>query len=361
VTHDPAKSIESAARVVHHAFMRKLVFIVSAIAISMAGAATPTHADINAGPQIAGCPLFPADNIWNARVDTLPLHPRSAAYINSIGANTTLHPDFGTFWQGAPIGIPFAVAPATQPIVTVTIGPDGYPDQSDPGPMPIPPDAPVEGGNNSDGDRHVLVVKQGECKLYELYRAFKINDSQWQADSTAIYDLNSNALRPAGWTSADAAGLSILAGLICIDEVKAGEIAHAIRFTASRTQRALVWPARHFASSITDLNVPAMGQRFRLKASRDLSAYPKDIQVIFTAFKRFGIILADNGSNWYIGGAHDPAWNDDMLVSAFRTLKGSDFEAVDASSLMLNRDSGQVRSSVAFTPTNWLNAPSIQR
>jgi hypothetical protein len=275
--------------------------------------------------------------------------------------NTTLHPDLGTFWQGAPIGIPFTVVPATQPNVTVTIGPDGYPNESDKGPMPIPPNAPVEGGNDADGDRHVLVLKQGECKLYELYRAFKINDAQWQADSTAIYDLRSHALRPAGWTSADAAGLPILPGLIRMDEVKAGEIAHAIRFTASRTQRAYVWPARHFASSITDLNVPPMGQRFRLKASKDLSGYPKDIQVIFTAFKRYGLILADNGSNWYIGGAHDPAWNDDMLVSAFRTLKGSDFEAVDVSSLMLNRDSGQVRSSVVLTPTHWVYAPNVRR
>ncbi len=167
--------------------------------------------------------------------------------------------------------------------------------------------------------------------------------------------------RPAGWTSADAAGLPILPGLIRLDEVKAGAVEHAIRFTASRTQRAVVWPARHFASSITDMNAPPMGQRFRLKASKDLSSYPKDIQVIFNAFKRYGLILADNGSNWYIGGEHNPNWHDDTLVSAFRTLKGSDFEAVDVSSLMLNRDSGQVRSSAVFTPTHWVYTPSIIR
>jgi hypothetical protein len=345
----------------HDEFMRKMIFVVCAIAISMAGTATPTRAGINTGPQIAGCPLFPADNIWNARIDTLPVHSRSSAYINSIGANTMLHPDFGTFWQGAPIGIPFAVVPATQPNVTVTIGPDGYPDESDQGPMPIPPSVLVEGGANSTGDRHVLVMKQGECRLYELYRAFKINEGQWQADSTAIYDLKSNALRPAGWTSADAAGLPILPGLIRLDEVMAGEIAHAIRFTASRTQRAYVWPARHYASSITDLNVPPMGQRFRLKASKDISSYPKDIQVIFTAFKHYGIILADNGSNWYVGGEHNPNWSDDMLVSAFRTLKGADFEAVDVSTLMLNRDSGQVRSNAVFTPTHWIYAPNLSK
>lgn len=336
-------------------------FIACAIAISMAGATATTHAGVNAPPQIAGCPIFPTDNIWNARVDALPVHPRSTSFINSIDANTTLHPDFGTFWQNAPIGIPFAVVPATQPNVTITFGPNGWPGESDKGPMPIPPNAPVEGGANATGDRHVLVLKQGECKLYELYRAFKISDSQWQVDSSAIYDLNSHALRPADWTSADAAGLPMLPGLIRLDEVKAGEIAHAIRFTASRTQQAYVWPARHFASSITDVNVPAMGQRFRLKASKDVSSYPQDIQVIFTAFKRYGLILADNGSNWYIGGEHNPAWNDDMLVNAFRTLKGSDFEAVDVSSLMLNNNSGQIRGSAVFTPTHWVYAPSVIR
>lgn len=339
--------------------MRRILFAACAVALSLAGADSPTRANINTSPQIAGCPILPADNIWNARVDGLPVHARSAAYINSIGAGTSLHPDFGTFWEGAPIGIPFVVAPASQPNVTITYGPYGFPNESDKGAMPIPPNAPVEGGNNSEGDRHVLVLKQGECKLYELYRAFKINEGQWQVDSSSIYDLNSNALRPAGWTSADAAGLPMLPGLIRLDEVTAGEIAHAIRFTVSRSQRAYVWPARHFASSITDLNVPPMGQRFRLKSSKDLSSYPKDIQVIFTAFKRYGLILADNGSNWYIGGEHNPNWNDDMLVSAFRTLKGSDFEAVDVSSLMLNSNSGQVRGSVAFTPTQWIYVPNV--
>ncbi len=342
--------------------MRKTILIIACvIALCMAGAIAPARAGVSASPQIAGCPIFPADSIWNARIDALPTHPRSAAFINSIGPNTTLHPDFGTFWEGAPIGIPFAVVPATQPNVAVTFGPDGYPAQSDTGPMPIPPTAPVEGGANADGDRHVLVLKQGECRLYELYRAFKIDDSQWQVDSSAIYDLRSHALRPAGWTSADAAGLPMLPGLIRYDEVKAGEIAHAIRFTAAQTQRAFVWPARHFASSITNPNVPAMGQRFRLKASKNLSGYSQDIQVIFTAFKRYGIILADNGSNWYIGGEHNPAWDDDILVSAFRTLKGADFEAVDVSSLMLSSDSGQIRSSVVFTPTHWVYAPSVSR
>jgi hypothetical protein len=215
--------------------------------------------------------------------------------------------------------------------------------------MPIPPDAPVEGGNASTGDRHVLVVREGECKLYELFNATRQTDNSWRVASSAIFDLRSNALRPEGWTSADAAGLPILPGLIRYDEMKSGEIKHAIRFAAAITQRKYVWPGRHFASSNTSPTRPPMAQRFRLKTSKDISSFPPDIQVIFTAFKRYGIILADNGSNWYIIGAHDTRWDDDMLVSAFRQLKGSDFEAVDVSSLMVNKDSGQVMG-ISVTP-----------
>jgi hypothetical protein len=297
-------------------------------------------------PQIGGCPVFPTDNIWNARVDNLPLDPRSNDYINSIGANTGLHPDFGTFYLGAPIGIPYVVVPASQPTVPISYipPPNGYEDESDPGPMPIPPDAPVEGGNASTGDRHVLVLRQGECKLYELFNATKQTDNSWRVASSAVFDLNSNALRPEGWTSADAAGLPILPGLIRYDEVKSGEIKHAIRFAVTISQRKYVWPGRHFASSNTSPTRPPMGQRFRLKASVDISKFPADIQVIFTAFKRYGIIVSDNGSNWFIIGAHDTRWDDDMLVTPFRQLKGSDFEAVDVSSLMVNKDSGQVKS-----------------
>jgi hypothetical protein len=303
-------------------------------------------------PQIGGCPVFPADNIWNARVDTLPLDPRSNDYINSIGANTGLHPDFGTFYLGAPIGIPYVVVPASQPTVPISFipPPNGYEDESDPGPMPIPPDAPVEGGNASTGDRHVLVVRQSECKLYELFNATKQTDNSWRVASSAVFELNSNALRPEGWTSADAAGLPILPGLIRYDEVKSGEIKHAIRFAVTISQRKYVWPGRHFASSNTSPTRPPMGQRFRLKASVDISRFPADIQVIFTAFKRYGIIVSDNGSNWYIIGAHDTRWDDELLVTSFRQLKGSDFEAVDVSSLMVNKDSGQVKTG-ATQPT----------
>lgn len=305
-----------------------------------------------ASPQISGCSIFPTDNIWNARVDGLPLDPRSNDYIASIGANTSLHPDFGAFYLGAPIGIPYVVAPSNQPMVGISFfpPPNGYQDESDRGPMPIPPDAPVEGGNSSTGDRHVLVVREGECTLYELFNAHKQPDNSWRVSSSAIFDLKSNALRPEGWTSADAAGLPILPGLVRYDEVKSGEIRHAIRFAAAVTQRKYVWPARHFASSNTDPKRPPMGQRFRLKASVDISRFPQDMQVIFTAFKHYGIILADNGSNWYVTGAHDPRWDNDVLVSAFRQLKGGDFEAVDASSLMVNKDSGQATNSTPATP-----------
>ena len=288
--------------------------------------------------------MFPANNIWNTPVDWLPVDTHSSDYIDSIGTNTSLHADFGTFWEGAPIGIPFTVVVGTQPLVAVAF--DRYSwsaGESDPGPYPIPPGAPIEGGPASDGDRHVLVVDSGHCKLYELWDAWPQPNGSWSAGSGAVFDLNSNALRPDGWTSADAAGLPILAGLVRYDEVMAGEIAHAIRFTAQRTQQAYVWPARHFASSILDTDVPHMGQRFRLKASKDISGYPAPIRVIFTAFKRYGIILADNGSDWYISGVHDPLWDDDLLGDAFRTLKGSDFEAVDVSSLMIDPNSGAVR------------------
>jgi hypothetical protein len=291
--------------------------------------------------DIGGCPMFPADSVWNTRIDSLPVDARSSSYIASIGASTGLHPDFGANWDGGPFGIPYTTVPGAQPLVGVTFD---YADESDPGPYPIPPDAPVEGGS----DRHVLVVDRDHCTLYEMWNAWKQADGSWQAGSGAVFDLQSNALRPDTWTSADAAGLPILPGLVRYDEVAAGEIKHAIRFTVQHTRNAHIWPARHDASSNADLNLPPMGQRFRLKASKDISGYPAQIQVIFTAFKRYGLILADNGSNWYVSGAPDARWDDDMLVTAFRSLKGSDFEAVDESSLMVHRDSGQAAAPNSF-------------
>jgi hypothetical protein len=282
-------------------------------------------------PLIGGCRIFPANNVWNTPIDTLPVDARSAAYVNSIGANTAFHPDFGS---DPDYGIPYVVVPASQAGVGVSFD---EPDESDAGPYPIPPNPPVEGGS----DHHILIVQQQSCKLYELYAAEQ-QGSSWHAFSGAVFDLRSNALRPDTWTSADAAGLPILPGLVRRDEVLAGEINHALRFTADQTRGSYIWPARHEASSITDLNVPPMGQRFRLKASFDISGYPAYAQVILRALKKYGMILADNGSNWYVSGTQDTSWDDDAL-NTLKQLRGSNFEAVDESSLQIGPDSGQAK------------------
>ncbi|MEZ4657968.1 MAG: hypothetical protein R2911_10380 [Caldilineaceae bacterium] len=293
-----------------------------------------------APPLVAGCALFPADNIWNTPIDSLPVDPNSAVYINTIGAATALHPDFGSgLWEGGPIGIPFIDVPGAQPKVDVTFG-DA--DESDPGPYPIPPNPPIEGGAASDGDRHVLLVDRDNCVLYELFYAFPQTDGSWTASSGAIFDLNSNALRPDTWTSADAAGLPILPGLVRYDEVAAGAINHALRFTAPQTRRAYVWPARHYASSLTGAQYPPLGQRFRLRADFDMTGYAPEIQVILRALQSYGMILADNGSPWYISGAPDERWDNDMLRQ-LKQLTGADFEAVDVSALQVATDSAQAQ------------------
>lgn len=309
-------------------------------------------------PTIGGCPVFPADNIWNTPISHLPVDPNSAAYINTIGPSVTLHPDFGAAeWEGAPIGIPYIIVPNGQPKVAISFD---YDDESDPGPYPIPPNPPIEGGPNSTGDRHILVVEQGTCKLYETWSTYRNADGSWRAGSGAVFDLRSNALRPDGWTSADAAGLPVLAGLVRYDEVAAGQINHAIRFTAQLTRKSHVWPARHDASSSSDLARPPMGQRFRLKASFDISRFSRDVQVILTAMKTYGIILADNGSNWFISGAPDPRWNDTMLRE-LKQVRGSEFEAVNVSSLRIDPNSGQARQ-LSATPTTTLTpSPTATR
>jgi hypothetical protein len=291
------------------------------------------------------CPVFPVDNIWNTRVDALPIAANSAVYINTIGANATLHADFGSgVWppgSNSPIGIPFVEVDSSQ--AEVPINYTAYGNESDPGPWPVPSDAPVEGGPDAGGDRHVLVLDRESCVLYELYRAFPQSGGSWNADSGAEYDLTSHALRPDGWTSADAAGLPIYPGLVTYDEVASGEITHAIRFTAPQTRNTHVWPARHHASSLTGSQYPPMGQWFRLKASFDISGYSPDIRVILTAMKRYGLILADNGSSWFISGAPDSRWDNDMLHE-WDNIPGSAFEAVDVSTLMVDPDSGRVGS-----------------
>ncbi len=291
------------------------------------------------GDQVeTGCPAFPEDNVWNTRIDSLPVDPNSSLYVQTIGAGDQFHADFGSgLWDGGPIGIPFIEVTQSQPEVPLTFE---YADESDLGPYPIPADAPIEGGSGSTGDRHVLVIDRDACILYEVYHAYPQPDGSWHAGSGAVFDLRSNGLRPPGWTSADAAGLPIYPGLVKYDEVAAGEIRHAIRFTAPETRREFIWPARHFASDLTGIQYPPMGQRFRLKADYDISAYSPEVQVILTAMKRYGIILADNGAPWYIGGVPDERWDNDILHQ-MHFLTGSDFEAVDESSLMVDPDSAQ--------------------
>jgi hypothetical protein len=298
----------------------------------------PGPRELLASGTIEGCNLFPANNIWNVSINHLPLDARSREYIDTIGPDAIVHADFGSgTWDGGPIGIPFDVVSGDQAPADISFY---YGDQSDPGPYPIPPNPHIEGGPNSYGDRHVLVLDKDHCRLFEIYDALPRTDGSWEAGSGAIYDLSSHNLRPAEWTSADAAGLPILPGLARYDEAASGAITHAIRFTAPQTRRAFVWPARHYASDLTDLKYPPMGQRFRLKAGFNVSGFSPIIQTILNAMKTYGIILADNGSSWFISGAPDERWNNDVLHELDQ-VKGSDFEAVDVSSLMKNPNSGE--------------------
>jgi hypothetical protein len=283
-------------------------------------------------PTISGCSVFPANNIWNTRVDNLPLNARSDQWVNTIGRNTGFHMDFGSgTWDGGPIGIPYNLAGAGTPRYALDFY---YPDESDSGPYPIPDDPKIEWGS----DHHILVVDTSTCFLYEIYDA-SYSGGAWHGGSGAIWDLDSNALRPAGWTSADAAGLPMLPGLVRYDEIASGVINHAIRFTASQTN-GYIWPARHLTSDDPNTpQIPPYGARFRLKASFDISSYPAELQVILRAMKTYGIILADEGADWYISGAPDQRWDNDML-HLLDNLTGDDFEAVDSSGLMVDPDSG---------------------
>jgi hypothetical protein len=294
------------------------VIAVLALAAS-AGAAT--------SPRLPGapkCPLFPATNVWNKRVDTLPVAANSQAVLSTIGLDTGLHPDFGTVWDGHPNGIPYNVANKKTKRYRVSFD---YASESDKGPYPIPAGVKIEAGS----DRHALIVDRDSCRLYELYALQKTGNG-WHAGSGAIWNLRSNKLRRAGWTSADAAGLPMLPGLARYDEVARGHIDHALRFTVENTRNTYIYPARHFASDQTDPNLPPMGLRVRLRANFDTSRYPRQVRVILTALKRYGMIVADNGSNWFISGAPDPRWNDNAL-HAIGGVTGADFEVVDTSKL----------------------------
>ena len=281
-------------------------------------------------PSAPGCPVLPATNAWNKRVDRLPVAANSGAIISSIGADETLHPDFGSgLWEGAPIGIPITVVRRTQRKVRVAFE---YAGESDRGPYPIPRNVKIEGGRQSDGDRHALILDRDSCRLYELFALYPTGSGGWRAGSGAIWNLRSNRLRPAGWTSADAAGLPILPGLARFDEVARGRIDHALRFTVRRTRRAYVHPARHFASDSNDASLPPMGLRLRLKASFPTAGYPRQARIVLEALKRYGMLVADNGSDWYITGAPDPRWSNEQL-RALKRVPGSAFEVVNAGSL----------------------------
>lgn len=306
--------------------MRRIALLLGLAACSAAGT-EPARPDLVPGlglnASLVPRLLFPAGNPWNQPVNTEPVDPRSAEIIAFIGLDKSLHPDFGADWNGGPFGIPYVVVSGDQPKVPVTFD---YADESDPGPYPIPPNPPIEGGPSSTGDRHILIVDADRWILYELFAAYP-NGNGWRAGSGAIWDLNRNHYRPAGWTSADAAGLPILPGLVRWDEVELGEIKHALRFTVRRTRRAYIPPASHWASSDTSSIVPPMGMRVRLKATFDISSYPPRAQVVLRALKTYGMIVADNGSDWYLTGVADARWND-ADMNTLKNVKGRDFEVV---------------------------------
>lgn len=332
-----------------------ILFLLSAVMINATRAGASSNAS---SATIGGCPLFPANNIWNTDISHLPVSRNSANYVASMGLGGYLRPDFGSgLYNGAPIGFPYVIVPGNQPGVKVSFQ---YAGESDPGPYPIPANAPIEGGSQSTGDRHVLVVDRGNCTLYELFAGYPQQDGSWRAGSGAVWHLTSNALRPATWTSADAAGLPILPGLVTYDEVASGAINHALRVTANQTQQAFLWPARHYASSSRNPNLPPMGLRLRLKASVNISSFSRVDRIILTALKRYGMIVADNGTSWFISGSPDSRWNNDEL-HALTSIPGSDFEAVDEARLQVNANSGQAAASPpASTPTHAPTTPPSQ-
>jgi hypothetical protein len=305
--------------------MKGAVVVAAALAALLAG----SSAHAFRLPAARHCPVFPANNAWNQRVDRLPVAANSAQLIASIGLDAPVHADFGSGkWDGGPIGIPFDVVSRKTPRHRVSFQ---YGDESDRVRYPIPKGVHIEGGLHATGDRHAILVDRSSCRLYELYD-LRNTSHGWTAGSGAVWKLRSNHLRPAGWTSADAAGLPIFPGLARWDEVARGVIDHALRFTAARTRRAYVYPARHYASSSNDPSLPPMGLRVRLKASVNVASFPKQARVVLRALQRYGMILADNGSPWYVSGAPNRHWSNDALHSLGR-LTGVDFEVVDTSSL----------------------------
>jgi hypothetical protein len=298
------------------------------IAIAAAGLlAVPASTAAQSPPTAGGCPVFPADSHWNQRIDALPVARKSKRVIRHIGTGYRLHPDFGSgTWEGGRIGIPYVVVPQSQPLVKMVFQDRRY---SDRGPYPIPADAPVE----DRPDRHVVVVQSGTCRLYELFEGYRREDGRgWNATSGASWDLRSSKLRPDGWTSADAAGLPIFPGLVRFEEVRQGQINHALRIAVPRTRRAWVYPARHAQGQNTHPHLPAMGQRLRLKRKIKAWRYPPQARVVIEALQRYGVMVADAGAAWHLTGAPDDGWDMDQVFTLTR-LKAKDFEVVDTRSL----------------------------
>lgn len=305
----------------------------------MIGCAPETDTVVASAPassvMIDRCSVFLADNAWNVAVDQLPVHPDSDHIIDGIGREESLHADFGAEWFEGPNGIPFALVETNQPMVPIDFG--LYAHESDPGPYPIPPDAPIEGGEESVGDRHVIVLDRGACLLYELYKAYPIaGGARWEADSGAVWDLSINDSHPLGYTSADAAGLPILPGLVRYEEVvEKGRIDHALRFTTVASRIGFVLPATHFATTRTEAHLPVMGMRFRLKSSYDCGAFDGAAEVICRALKTYGLILADHGGTWFVSGVPDSRWDDEDL-RRLRTITGDDLELVYTGEVQLH-------------------------
>jgi hypothetical protein len=298
--------------------------------------------------------VFPDDNVWKWDISNYQVHPNSTNFVASVGTTTNLHPDFGTVWDGAPIGIPYLVVTSAQALVPIVY--TAYGSESDSGPFPIPLTAPIEGGAASTGDRHVITVDKDRKILCELYSAYP-QAASWNAASGAKYDLTQNVDRPLGWTSADAAGLPIFPGLVRYEEVYlTKEVNHAIRMTVQNSQTAYIYPARHQAGSSANANYPPMGLRFRMKASYDISHFSAPVQIICAAMKKHGLIVADNGSNWYICGAPDPRWNDDTL-GQIKTIPGSAFEAV----LTVDAQGNPIRPNPIRSPVTHLTARAMAR
>lgn len=315
---------------------------------------------LSLGPEASlnGFIPFPSDNLWNTNISSMPVDPNSDNIINYIGASAPLHPDFGAgLYQGQSIGIPYQIEADTQPLVNIKLG--EYASESDPGPMPIPPNAQIEGfPHPGNGDRHVLVLEQTGCWLFELYNAQKLSGGGWSANSAAVWDMTIDEQRPYTWTSADAAGLPIFVGLARYDEVAAGTINHALRFTVPSTREAFVAPASHWASTVINPDAPPMGTRLRLKASFDISGFPPDDQVLLTAMKQYGLILADNGSVMFVTGTPDNRWNNNDL-DQLKTLTVSDFEVVQLGTIITpaNVPTGPSPSIASFTASPSIVSP----